>query len=193
MRMQGCRNGDSCYFSHDWVPSPSSSHSGNLCMPEEADADVESLLRLFPASSNQCILLLDDTDLHFSSRVALHYDPSSIIVTTSLPNGSTTSPSLAGAKIMWGHTHPHETIISKAGKDSVPWNKVKCLLWFPKLSNEYLEGQKSYVNTFFQYLAVRILGDNLSAVQVIVTMNNTRFSQLQVIVNYYWKFNFRLF
>lgn len=178
--LQGCRNGDSCYFSHDWVPSPSSSGNANLCMPEDADADAESLLRLFPASSNRCVLLLDDTDLHFSSHVALHYDPSSMIVTTSLPNGSTTNHSLAGAKILWGHTHPHQTIRSKAGNSSVPWNRVKCLLWFPQLNDEYLEGQKGYMKTFFEYLAVRILGDNLSEVHVIVTMNNTRFSQLQV-------------
>lgn len=178
--LQGCRNGDSCFFSHDWTPSPLSSSNANLCVPEDADADAESLLRLFPASPDRCILLLDDTNFHFSSHLALHYDPSSIIATTSLPTGSTSNPSLTGVKILWGLTHPHQTILSKAGKKHVPWNKVKCVLWFPQLGNEFLEVHKVYVKTFFEYLAVRMLGDGLSEMQVIITLNNTCFSQLQV-------------
>ncbi|KAL3531465.1 hypothetical protein ACH5RR_010787 [Cinchona calisaya] len=177
--LQGCRNGESCFFSHDSVPSSSGSGISS-CLPEDENADAHSLLRSLPASHDGCVLLLDDTDFHFASNLARYYSPSSIITTTPSPHESTTDPTLKGVKILWGLSHPYETIIRKAGDNTVPWNEVKCILWFPQFDAAYLEGQKGQLKTFFEYLSIRVLADALFEVQLIITMNNIRFSQLEV-------------
>ncbi|KAL0435891.1 UNVERIFIED_CONTAM: DExH-box ATP-dependent RNA helicase DExH8 [Sesamum radiatum] len=177
---RGCRNGESCFFSHDSNTLAISSTESSLCFPEEENKDAESLLQFFPTSSRGCVLILDDIDLHFSSNLALQYDPSCIISTTSQTDPFTLDPSLMGTNILWGLSHPYQTIMSREGDNVVPWDAVKCVLWFPRFGNEYGEGQKSLVRTFFNYLAIRILADALHEVQVILTMNNIRFSQLQV-------------
>ncbi|XP_011079666.1 DExH-box ATP-dependent RNA helicase DExH8 isoform X1 [Sesamum indicum] len=178
--LQGCRNGESCFFSHDSDSLAISSTESSLCFPEEDNKDAESLLQFFPTSSHGCVLILDDIDLHFSSNLALQYDSSCIISTTSQTDSFTLDPSLMGTNILWGLSHPYQTIMSKEGDNLIPWDAVKCVLWFPRFGNEYGEGQKSLVRTFFNYLAIRILADALHEVQVILTMNNIRFSQLQV-------------
>lgn len=179
---QGCKNGASCYFSHDaGLPTPSI--SSTLCIPEEGDAKTASLLQLFPTSSDRYILLLDDTDLHFSSNLAGHIVSSKIISTTCLSETSIFDSSLAGVNILWGLDHPYQTLISKAGENLIPWTKIKCALWFPDFESfsEDVDGQKTLLQTFFQYMATRILADALYGVQVILTMNNIRFSLLEVI------------
>ncbi|KAL2503922.1 RNA helicase [Abeliophyllum distichum] len=56
----------------------------SVCSQDDRDTDLESLMRFFRASSSDgCILLLEDTDLHFSSHFAYYYDPSCIISTSS--------------------------------------------------------------------------------------------------------------
>lgn len=179
--LQGCRNGASCYFSHDMGKISSSRNGSSLCLPEEEVADFSSLLHLFPASADGYILILDDTDFRFSPNIAHYYDPSSIICTTSLAGDSINDPSLMGIKILSDLSHPYQTLINKEGESSIPWNQVKCVLWFPFSDGcgGDLEVEKSVLQTFFEYLAVRILADALFEVQVILTMNNIRFSQLQ--------------
>ncbi|KAA8543096.1 hypothetical protein F0562_021409 [Nyssa sinensis] len=179
---QGCRNGDSCFFSHDLGTSASSCRGSSLCLPEDEDADAASLLRLFPTCPDRYILLLDDTDFHFATHLSHHCDPYTIISTTCLSDISICDPSLTGIRILWDLSHPYETIISKAGGNPIPWNEVECVLWFPKFDshNENWDGQKSLMQSFFEYLAIRILADALYEVQVVVTMNNIHFSQLQV-------------
>lgn len=178
--LQGCRNGDSCFFSHDSVPSTYSAVLSSLCLPENEPANMLSLLQWFPSPHHGCILVLDDTDLYFSSHLARCYAPSSIISTTSLRDESTLDQLPTGVRILWGHSHPYNTIISKTAGSSVPWSEVKCVLWFPKFEAEHREGQKSVMQTFFEYFAIRILGDALYEVKVIVTMNSMHFSYLQV-------------
>ena len=62
---------------------------------------------------------------------------------------------------------------------------MKCVLWFPNFESygENLDRQKLLLQNFFEYLAIRILADALYEVRVILTMNNFRFSQLQVIID----------
>ncbi|WOG83786.1 hypothetical protein DCAR_0102964 [Daucus carota subsp. sativus] len=179
--LQGCRNGSSCYFSHD-IEINHSSHNGlSLCLPEEEVTDFSTLLHLFPTSSDERILILDDTDFRFSSNIARFYNPSSIICTTSSAGGSVSDPSLMGIKILSNLSHPYQTLLNKEGESYIPWNQVKCVLWFPFSDGcrGDLEAEKRVVQTFFEYLAIRILADALFEVQVILTMNNIRFSQLQ--------------
>ncbi|PON65915.1 Zinc finger CCCH domain-containing protein [Parasponia andersonii] len=178
---QGCRNGESCSFSHDMV-LPVSSYSPTLCLPEDGDAKNASLLGLFPKSSDGRILLLDDTDLHYSSNFARHFDPSKIVATTSLPQASIFESTLEEVKIFWDLYHPFQTVISKEGENPIPWNEVECALWFPNFGSSSevpIEPQKVLLQNFFEYLAIRILADALKQLRVIITMNNIRFSQLE--------------
>ncbi|CAH9081302.1 unnamed protein product [Cuscuta europaea] len=178
--LQGCRNGHSCFFSHDSVPSSSLSLKSRPCLPENQDADNGSHLRLFPTSSDGCILVLDDIDLYFSSNLAYHYNPSSIISTTSHKDESTLGKWPTGVRVLWGLSHPHQTILPSSTESAIPWNDVKCLLWFPKFDNENWVEQKNILQDFFKYLAIRMLSDALYNVKVIITMNNIRFSHFQV-------------
>ncbi|GAV66945.1 DEAD domain-containing protein/Helicase_C domain-containing protein [Cephalotus follicularis] len=177
---QGCRNGESCFFSHDLGPSVSS-FSSTPSLQEDGGAYAESLTQLFPSSSDGCILLLDDFNLHFCSNLVHHYDPSKIITTTSLSDTSLWDPSLENVRILWGLHHPYQTIISNEGQHPIPWKDVKCVLWCPNLDSysENLDRQKALVQNFFEYQAIRILADALYELQVILTMNNIKFSQLQ--------------
>lgn len=180
--MQGCRNGESCFFSHDLGSSTSFSLTSTL--PEEDDYSAASLLHLFPTSSDGCILLLDDIDLHFTSNIAHHYDASKIISTTCMSETAISYPSLEGARILWGLHHPQQTIVCSAGRNPIPWNEIKCILWFPNLDGnvENLERDRILVQNFFEHLAIRIIADSLYELQIIITMNNIRFSLLQVII-----------
>ncbi|GJT59842.1 DExH-box ATP-dependent RNA helicase DExH8 isoform X1 [Tanacetum coccineum] len=179
--LQGCRNGSSCFFSHssDQVSLPNNGQA--LCVAEDLAPEAPHLLRLFPSPYDGCILIFDDFDMQFSANFAQFYQPSAIVLTTSAVK-YTIEPSLQDLRIIWGLSHPHGTIISKAANNSIPWNKIKCAIWIPKFSNdiENWEEQKGLLKTFFEYLAVRILGDSLYEVQVILVMNNIRFAQLQV-------------
>lgn len=156
--------------------------SSTLCLQEDGDANAESLLRLFPTSSDGSILLLDDMDLRFSSNLARYYDPSQIISTTCLSDTSICDSSLAGVRILWGLNHPYQTLIAKAGENPIPWKDIKCVLWFPVFDSdgENLDVQKHLLQNFFEYLALWIVADALYEVRVILAMNNIRFSQLQV-------------
>ncbi|XP_038905398.1 DExH-box ATP-dependent RNA helicase DExH8 isoform X2 [Benincasa hispida] len=178
--LQGCRNGDSCFFSHDQSPSKSLSLKSTLCLPEDANAHASTLEKYFPKSGGR-ILVMDDAGFHFSSNLACHCDPSKIICTTNLSYSDIYDASLDDAKKFWELSHPDETIISN-GKNQIPWHDVKCILWFPRFasSKENLDIEKILLQNFFDLLAIRILADALHGVQVILTMNNIRFSQLQV-------------
>lgn len=179
---QGCRNGDSCFFSHDQSPSESSiSFKSTLCLPEDDGAHASTLEKYFPKSGG-CILVMDDAGFHFSSNLARHCDPSKIICTTNLSHSDIYDASLNDARKFWELSHPDETIIS-SGKNQIPWYDVKCILWFPRFasSKENLDIEKILLQNFFDLLAIRMLADVLHGVQVILTMNNIRFSQLQVI------------
>ncbi|VFQ78639.1 unnamed protein product [Cuscuta campestris] len=178
--LQGCRNGDSCFFSHESVPSFPSALVSRSCLQEDRDADSASHSKLFHMSSDGCILVLDDIDSYFTSNLAYHYNPTSIIATTSHEDKSTHKNWPAGVRVLWGLSHPHQTIMPNSTESAIPWKDVKWLLWFPKFDSEHWEEQKSIVHDFFEYLAIRMLEDALYDFKVIVTMNNIRFSYFQV-------------
>jgi HrpA-like RNA helicase len=179
---QGCRNGESCFFSHNSDPSASSvscSSSSSTIVQEDGDGDPISLLELFPTLHSGLILILDDNEFQFTSGIVPYYDPNFIITTTSLTSRIEVDHSINDVEIVWSLSHPYETIINEI---RIPWKEIKCVLWFPEFSSEgeNWEVQKNLLTTFFEYLAVRMCGDALYDIQVILTMNNIRFSQLQV-------------
>ncbi|XP_010518482.1 PREDICTED: DExH-box ATP-dependent RNA helicase DExH8-like [Camelina sativa] len=181
--LQGCRYGESCLYSHVMQRRTKSYSPPPQCLPEGDDSSTSPLLDLFPTSSEGCILVFDDSDMHFTSSIANRYPSWKILSTSSSSETLFCDSSLADARIFWGLNHPYQTIISKAGGENpIPWKEVKCVLWFlnPESYAETPERQKTILQNFFEYMAIRILGDNLYEIRVILTMNNVRFSLLQV-------------
>ncbi|XP_076888614.1 DExH-box ATP-dependent RNA helicase DExH8-like [Bidens hawaiensis] len=180
LSLQGYRNGNSCFYSHssNQLSLPITQHES--CAADDAPADASLLLSLFPDPDDGRILIFDDFDFKFSTSFASVYRPSSIVCTTSAVQSSNV-PFLQDLKVLWGLSHPHGTIISKAANKSIPWKKGKCAVWIPKFGNmENWEEQKGIIKMFFEYLAIRMLGDALYEVQVVLVINNLRFAQLQV-------------
>ncbi|XP_071699588.1 DExH-box ATP-dependent RNA helicase DExH8-like [Rutidosis leptorrhynchoides] len=181
LSMKGCRNGNECFFSHSSDQLSVPKNNTVLCMEEDASADASLLLSLFPAPDDGCVLIFDDYDQQFSKHFASFYKPSSIICTTPAIQSSN-GTYMEDLKIVWGLSHPHGTIISKAADNAIPWRKVKSFIWIPQFNNdvENREEQAGLIKMFFDYLAIRLLGDALYETQVIIVMNNLRFAQLQV-------------
>ncbi|CAN8314498.1 unnamed protein product [Cochlearia groenlandica] len=180
---QGCRNGESCLYSHVIRKQATSYYTPPPCLPEENDYSTSFLQELFPTSSEGCILVFDDFDMHFTSSIANRYPSWKILSTSPLSETLFCDSSLADTRIFWGLNHPDQTIISKTGEENpIPWNEVKCVLWFlnPDSYAETPEKQKTILQKFFEYMAIRVLGDALYDIRVVLTMNNIRFSQLQV-------------
>lgn len=170
-------------FSHAMRRQTTPYYSTPPCLPEEDDSSTSPLLDLFPTSSEGCILVLDDSDMHFTSSIAHRYPSWKILSTSSSSETLFCDSSLGDTRIFWGLSHPYETIISKAGEENaIPWNEVTCVLWFlnPDNYGETPEKQKAVVQNFFEYMAIRILGDGLYDIRVVLTMNNIMFSNLQV-------------
>ncbi|EPS60363.1 hypothetical protein M569_14440, partial [Genlisea aurea] len=178
--LKGCSNGDSCFFSHDVEPKRDST----FCFPDDAFAEAESLLSLFPSPGDGCVLVLDDLDLRLSSNLVHEYEPSSIVATTSQTDPFDLGPSFDGVRVFWGMGHPSETIMPRReqGGEMIPWSEVKCILWFPRTGDaDCGEGlQRGALETFFGYLAIRMLANELGRVPLVVAMNNIRFSRLEV-------------
>ncbi|CAM8987819.1 unnamed protein product [Rhodiola kirilowii] len=179
---QGCRNGESCYFSHTADPSVASIEKSSLCKPEDRRANYAQMLRFFPKAAAECILLLDESNLHFSSYVSHLADNFKIFTPTTLPKATYSSRIFNSARVLWSSHNSGEAIIPNLDHDTILWDKVRSILWFPTFDScdPNKEEQKNLVKIFFQDMALRILRDSLFNIRIIVTMNNIRFSQIQV-------------
>lgn len=169
-------------FSHVMRRQTTPYYTPPPCLPEEDDSSTSPLLDLFPTSEGY-ILVFDDSDMHFTSSIANRYPSWKILSTSSSSETLFCDSSLGDTRIFWGLSHPYETIISKAGEENpIPWNEVTCVLWFlnPDSYGETPETQKAVVQNFFEYMAIRILGDGLYDIRVVLTMNNIMFANLQV-------------
>uniref|UniRef100_A0A1D1ZBL2 Zinc finger CCCH domain-containing protein 4 n=1 Tax=Anthurium amnicola TaxID=1678845 RepID=A0A1D1ZBL2_9ARAE len=176
---QGCRNGDSCFYSHDSGPH-SSFGTASVCLREDETSSADTFVRLLPAMGNGCILVLNDNDLKFSSNLSMHYDPSNIIVTVSNSRTSDVEAPSTGLTVIWGVSHPSSLILETQGKLSIPWNEVKFILWFADTGSGGAELHYQYLPRFFEYLAIRLLAEAMHDVRVVIIMNNNKFAQLQV-------------
>lgn len=169
-------------FSHVMRRQTTPYYTPPPCLPEEDDSSTSPLLDLFPTSEGY-ILVFDDSDMHFTSSIANRYPSWKILSTSSSSETLFCDSSLGDTRIFWGLSHPYETIISKAGEENpIPWNEVTCVLWFlnPDSYGETPETQKAVVQNFFEYMAIRILGDGLYDIRVVLTINNIMFANLQV-------------
>ncbi|CAL9101918.1 unnamed protein product [Musa acuminata var. zebrina] len=174
---QGCRNGDSCFFLHDYTPCFAMTAASSLCLQEDASTLAYSLLELLPFRTNDYVLILNDKDLFFSCNLSQWYDPHKIVATTHHPY-SESELSSYGIKILWNIAQPWQSIL-KTEEFPISWGRVKCVLWFADIKDD-ATAEHNLLQNFFHYLAVRMLADALYDMHVIITINNMKFAQLQV-------------
>jgi len=177
---QGCRNGASCFFSHDYRPHAAAITAPIFFSQEDPAASAYSFLQLLPTSGYGCVLLLNDKDLRFTSSLSHHYVPTKIIATTTRSYSSDLVASLGDVKILWNVSNPCDSIIETKGKFPIPWKELRSVLWFVETDENDSNIQHHFIQNFFEFLAIRVLAEKLYDLQVIVTMNNIRFAQLQV-------------
>lgn len=188
--LEGCRYGEECLFSHNIQASEVSEY--RKCVEfEDKITPAVPLMNLLPEvgeHNKKCILVFGESDFRFSLNLALHYDPSKLIITTmNSKSYCTKEGSTAGmhidklynldAEILWD-IDPTQFI----RRTSVPWSKVQCIIWtitsFGR--DEELEMQKDLIKRFFEFLAVALIACDLNDVQVILTISNSKYAQLQV-------------
>lgn len=121
--------------------------------------------------------------MRFTCNLLNYYDPAKIIVTTPHPCSSELPDTLANVKIVWNVSNPCKSIIETKGDDHIPWKELRCVLWFVD-NDEDNSNIRHHLIQSFKFLAIRILSEASYDLQVIVTMNNIRFAQLQVWIIY---------
>lgn len=180
LNFQGCRYGESCHFSHDNLLQNSSFMNAFLCSPEESGGreTYDIFLHLLPAASEGCILILNDNHLQITSTLAQHLDPHKLIV--SKPDQpSEVNSSLNGLTEVSETSLPWSLNTETKEEDRIPWFQVRCILWFSDFDVDEVEKHHNLLKKFFQCLAIKFLAGRPPHC-VIITMNNLRFSQIEV-------------
>lgn len=171
--MQGCRNGNACFFLHDYSRDRRAS---NFCLQEDATTSADSFLQLLPTTAYEYVLVLNDNDLFFSANLAQIYDADKIIAATHHLY-SEFEESL-GITVLCDVAQPWYAI-TKSDETSIPLEQVRCVLWFADIDGDATRHYHLLQN-LFQHLAVKILANTLFDIRVIITINNVKFAQLQV-------------
>ncbi|KAL4202751.1 hypothetical protein AMTRI_Chr02g222720 [Amborella trichopoda] len=179
--LEGCRYGASCRFSHS-IPGFDGSLMGVPCAPEIASHEPYQLLPLWTTKLGYFVLILDDGELNFTSRLSQYFQTSNIVVATEQQFPTIPEGIPMGITILEGVDFPMAFISMNAKKVPIIWRKVQSVLWCVKFmeNNEDFESQSGLLEKLFKCLAIRCLADGLHDMQLILIMNNLRFSQLQV-------------
>nr|CAB3476753.1 unnamed protein product [Digitaria exilis] len=180
LTLQGCRNGSSCPYSHDTGSLISTPMTSGICSQEGRRATSLCCTRLFPADGDGHILILNDKNLQFSSNLSQYYDACKIVAGTPGLQSLESYSVPKGLKILQNLADPSSLITAREHKLSVPWTKLKRVFWFADFDNEESAGEQVLLQKFFESIAIKILSERLSDLQVILIMKNTRYIQLQV-------------
>ncbi|KAF8724100.1 hypothetical protein HU200_021113 [Digitaria exilis] len=179
LTLQGCRNGSSCPYSHNTGSLISTPMTSGICS-QEGRATSLCCTRLFPADGDGHILILNDKNLQFSSNLSQYYDACKIVAGTPGLQSLESYSVPKGLKILQNLADPSSLITAREHKLSVPWTILKRVFWFADFDNEESAGEHVLLQKFFESIAIKILSERLSDLQVILIMKNTRYIQLQV-------------
>lgn len=187
LTLQGCRNGNSCPYSHDCgslIPAPITS---GMCAPitsgicsQEGRATSLCCTRLLPADGYGHILVMNDKNLQFSSKLSQFYDACKIVVGVPGLQSIQSYSVPMGLKILQNLTDPSSLIIGREHKLPFPWTTIKRVFWFADFDNDESASEQALLQKFFENTAIKILSERLSDLQIILIMKNTRYIQLQV-------------
>lgn len=137
--------------------------------------------RLLPADGDGHILVMNDKTLEFSSKLSQFYDACKIVACTpGLRSVESYSLVPKDLKILENLADPSSLITGLEHKLPVPWTKLKRVFWFADFDNDESATEQALLHKFFTNIAIKILSERLSDLQVILIMKNTRYIQLQV-------------
>ncbi|CAO2185089.1 unnamed protein product [Urochloa humidicola] len=180
LTLQGCRNGNSCPYSHHDTGSLISTPMTSGICSQEGRATSLCCTRLFPADGDGHILILNDKNLQFSNKLSQYYDACKIVAGTPGLQSVESYTVRKGLKIIQNLTDPSGLITGREHTLPVPWTKLKRVFWFADFDNDESAGEQALLQKFFENIAIKILSERLSDLQVILIMKNTRYIQLQV-------------
>lgn len=163
-----------------------------LCSPEDSNErqTYDIFLHLLPAASEGCILILNDKHLQITSILAKYIDPHKLIVSIPDQPSSEVSSSLIGLTKVSDTSMPWSLNTETKGEDCTPWAQVRSILWFSDFDVDEAEKHHNLLKKFFQCLAIKFLAGILPPHSVIITMNNLRFSQIEVSNRFIFNRNF---
>ena len=121
---QGCRNGNSCPYSHDTGSLISTPITSGVCA-QEGRATSLCCTRLFPADGDGHILILNDKTLQFSSKLSQFYDACKIVAGTPGLQSVESYSVPKGLQILQNLSDPSSLITGREQKLPVPWTKLK--------------------------------------------------------------------
>lgn len=179
LTLQGCRSGNSCPYSHDFGSLVSAPVTSGVCS-QEGRATSLCCTRLLPADGDGYILVMNDKTLEFSSKLSQFYDACKIVAGTPGLQSAESHSVPKGLKILENLADPSSLITGLEHKLSVPWTQLKRVFWFADFDNDESATEHALLHKFFTNIAIKILSERLSDLQVILIMKNTRYVQLQV-------------
>jgi len=135
---------------------------------------------LLPADGDGYILVMNDKTLEFSSKLSQFYDVCKIVAGTPGLQSVESYSVPKGLKILENLADPSSLITGLEHKLPVPWTKLKRVFWFADFDNDESASEQALLHKFFVNMAIKILSERLSDLQVILIMKNTRYIQLQV-------------
>lgn len=153
--------------------------TSGICSQESRDTSL-CCTSLFPADGDGHVLILNDKNLQFSSKLSLYYDACKIVAGTPGLQSVESHSVPKGLKILQNLADPSSLIAGRGHKLPVPWTKVKRVFWFADFDNEESASEQALLQKFFENIAIKILSESLSDLQVVLIMKNTRYIQLQV-------------
>ena len=136
--------------------------------------------RLLPADGDGYILVMNDKTLEFSSKLSQFYDACKIVAGTPGLQSAGSYSVPKGLKILEKLADPSSLITGLEHKLPVPWTQLKRVFWFADFDNDESDSEQALLHKFFADIAIKILSERLSDLQVILIMKNTRYIQLQV-------------
>ncbi|CAD6239092.1 unnamed protein product [Miscanthus lutarioriparius] len=176
---EGCRSGNSCPYSHDFGSLVSAPVTSGVCS-QEGGATSLCCTRLLPADGDGYILVMNDKTLEFSSKLSQFYDACKIVAGTPGLQSAASYSVPKGLKILEKLADPSSLITGLEHKLPVPWTQLKRVFWFADFDNDESDSEQALLHKFFADIAIKILSERLSDLQVILIMKNTRYIQLQV-------------
>ncbi|KAL6626494.1 hypothetical protein ACP70R_030220 [Stipagrostis hirtigluma subsp. patula] len=178
LTLQGCRNGDSCPYSHDCgYLAPLSITSG--ISSQEDGATSLCCTKLLPADGDGHVLVMNDKKLEFSCRLCHYHNACKIVACTPGLQSIESDPNTKGLKIFQNLSDPSLLITGREHKLPVPWTKLQRVFWFADFDSNESTSEQVLLQKFFEHIAIKILSEPLSGLQVILIMRNTNFIQLQ--------------
>ncbi|KAJ3693726.1 hypothetical protein LUZ60_009206 [Juncus effusus] len=196
LSLQGCKNGASCFYSHDLTLSPGPPVRENSTSPSNnnnnnnyknkislQEPNISSpysfsaaLLKNTTENNNNHVLVLQDKDLYLSLSLSKYLNPHKIITVTPLEYSSSLSCQAEGVKVIWAV----KSFFSNKGLSSLDWGQIGCVVHCTDFKAGDLERERREVRELFEFVCVKVLSCNLENFRVVLTMNNTRFAQIQV-------------